>query len=103
MSLPTLLDAVESLPAFARVVNTLPEPGNRLTVAGLAGSSDAVLVAALARRFPSRFIVVVGDTLPTAERWLADLQALTDGDGLGLYPPREGLGETEPHAEIAGE
>src|SRR5205085_9522804 len=48
------------------------------------------------------FFVVVGDTLPTAERWLADLQSLVDGEGVALYPPRKGLGESEPHAEIAG-
>ncbi|HWJ22033.1 MAG TPA: CarD family transcriptional regulator, partial [Gemmatimonadaceae bacterium] len=122
MALPTLLDAVERLPAFARLLNTLPDPGGRLTVSGLPGSSDCVVLAALARRLPGRFFVVVTDALPDAERWLADLESLVDepapgagADGaspgavptaqspVALYPPREGFGEAEPHAEVAGE
>ncbi|MFL5577397.1 MAG: CarD family transcriptional regulator, partial [Gemmatimonadaceae bacterium] len=123
MALPTLLDAVERLPAFARLLNTLPEPGGRLRVGGLPGSSDAVALAALARRLPGRFFVVLTDSLPDAERWLADLESLVDepspggpgGNGVApgaapsaaspvaLYPPREGFGEAEPHAEVAGE
>lgn len=103
MALPTLLDALERLGAFARVANALPSPGHRVAVAGLVGSSDAVLVAALARRFPQRFFVVVTDAVADAERWLADLQVLADDAPAALYPPREGFGEVEPHAEIAGE
>ncbi len=103
MGLPTLLDAIERLPQFSRVFNTLPAPNRVLTVAGLHGSSDAVLIAALARRLPGRVIVVVADALPDAERWLADLSALADADGIALYPPREGFGEVEPHTEVAGE
>ena len=104
MGLPTLLDALERLPQFTRVCNTLPAPKATLTVAGLHGSSDAVMVAALARRVTGRVIVVVTDTLPDAERWLADLSALADdADGIALYPPREGFGEVEPHTEVAGE
>ncbi len=105
MALPLLLDAVEHLSAFTQLINTLPGPATRERVAGLAGSGDAVLVAALARRLPGRFIAVVTQGLPEAERWLADLQSLT-GTGetsIALYPPREGLGEAEPHAEVAGE
>ena len=103
MPLPHLLDAVERLPQFTRVVNTLPAPRRTLVLAGLHGSGDAVLVAALARRLPGRLLVVCCDALPDAERWLADLGALTDGAGIALYPPREGFGEVEPHAEVAGE
>ena len=104
MGLPTLLDALERLPQFIRVFNTLPAPKRTLTVAGLHGSGDAVMVAALARRVTGRVIVVVTDTLPDAERWLADLSALADdAEGIALYPPREGFGEVEPHAEVAGE
>ncbi|HEU4631871.1 MAG TPA: transcription-repair coupling factor [Gemmatimonadaceae bacterium] len=102
MALPTLLDALERLPAFTRLANTLPAPRETRVVGGLAGSSDAVLVAALARRFPGRFLVVVAEGLPEAERWLADLEAVADV-GVALYPPREGFGEAEPHAEVAGE
>ena len=103
MALPTLIDAVEALPAFARVLNTLPAPGERLTIGGLAGSSDAVALAALARRLPTRFFVIVTEGVPQAERWLADLHAILDETPVALYPPREGFGEAEPHAEIAGE
>jgi transcription-repair coupling factor (superfamily II helicase) len=103
LALSLLLDAVEALPAFTRLVNTLPAPSARLRVAGLAGSSDAALVAALSRRLRGRFLVVVGDTLPDAERWLADLRVLFDEDVVALYPPREGFGEAEPHMEVAGE
>jgi transcription-repair coupling factor (superfamily II helicase) len=109
MALPTLLDALERLPAFTRVANTLPTLGARLGVAGLHGSSDAALVAALARRFPGRFFTIVCGSLPDAERWLADLGALVgdkedaEAPSVALYPPREGFGEVEPHAEVAGE
>ena len=103
MSLPSLLDALEQLPTFARVANSLPDPARRLTVGGLPGSADAVLLGALARRFPSRFFVVATDGVAEAERWLADLQTLFDDATLALYPPREGFGEAEPHMEVAGE
>jgi transcription-repair coupling factor (superfamily II helicase) len=101
--LPLLLDAIDRLPAFARLVNTLPGPRERRRVAGLHGSADATAVAALAQRVPGRFFVVVTDTLPDAERWLADLRTLLEDDIVALYPPREGFGEAEPHMEVAGE
>lgn len=103
MGLPRLLDAIAALPAFARVLQALPAQGASLRVGGLAGSSDAVLVAALARALPQRLVVVIADQLGDAERWLADLQALVDDVPVALYPPREGFGEVEPHAEVAGE
>jgi transcription-repair coupling factor (superfamily II helicase) len=101
--LPSLLDAVERLPAFARLINTLPVPGAELRAAGLPGSADATLIAALARRLPTRFIVVAADGVPQAERLLADLHTLLDETPVALYPPREGFGEAEPHVEVAGE
>jgi transcription-repair coupling factor (superfamily II helicase) len=101
--LPSLLDAIERLPAFARVLNTLPVPRAELRTAGLPGSADATLVAALARRLPTRFLVVVADGVPLAERLLADLHTLIDETPVALYPPREGFGEVEPHVEVAGE
>jgi transcription-repair coupling factor (superfamily II helicase) len=103
VALPTLIDAVGALPAFARILNTIPAPGGRTTVGGLSGSSDAVMLAALAQRLPTRFFVVLTEGVPQAERWLADLQAILDETPVALYPPREGFGEAEPHAEIAGE
>jgi transcription-repair coupling factor (superfamily II helicase) len=103
MALEGILAAFESLPALRRLVTELPGPGERRAVAGLAGSTDAVLVASLARRLPRRLLVVVTDTVSDAERWLADLNVLVGTSGVALYPPREGFGEVEPHTEIAGE
>ena len=103
MALPTLLDEVELLPAFTRLANTLPVLRERRLVAGLHGSSDAAIIAALARRFERRFFVIVTEQVPDAERWLADLEMLLENTPVAFYPPRESLGETEPHAEVAGE
>ena len=103
MALEGVLTAFESLPAFRRLLAELPALGQRRAVAGLAGSTDAVLVSALAKHLPRRLIVVVSDTVSDAERWLADLQVLVGDAGVALYPPREGFGEVEPHTEIAGE
>src|SRR5204862_5629058 len=72
-------------------------------VSGLPGSSPAVLVAALARRFPQRVFVVITSTPTDAERWLADARALAGDAAAALYPQREALGAEEPHVEIAGE
>ncbi|GLC28133.1 transcription-repair coupling factor [Roseisolibacter agri] len=108
MALPTLVEAIEALPAFTRLANTLPGARATVTVGGLHGSSDAVLLAALARRFPQRLFVVLAAGVPEAERWLADLDTLLDrpaegGAPVALYPHREAFGEAEPHAEVAGE
>jgi transcription-repair coupling factor (superfamily II helicase) len=103
MALDALLDGVERLAAFQRVVNTLPSPGQRLVAGGLPGSADAVLIAALTRRLPTRFFVIAAETVAESERWLADLETLLDDAPLALYPARESFGEAEPHMEIAGE
>jgi transcription-repair coupling factor (superfamily II helicase) len=103
MALEGILSAFESLPAFRRLLVEVPPPGARRAVAGLAGSTDALLVASLARHLPRRLLVVVTDTVSDAERWLADLSVLMGDAGVALYPAREGFGEVEPHAEIAGE
>ncbi len=103
MALDAVLDAIERLPAFTRTLNTLPAPGQRLLAGGLPGSADAVLLATLARRLPTRFFVVAADGVAEAERWLADLQTLVSDAPIALYPAREGFGEAEPHMEVAGE
>src|SRR6185437_7043194 len=82
MPLDFLLDRMGELPAF--------------------DASAAVLVAALARRFPQRVLTVVAPTPADAERWLADLETLAPG-AVALYPQRESLGGEEQHVEIAGE
>ena len=103
MALPSLVERLSELPAFKRLLSTLPAGRGSQRVAGLAGSSDAVLVAALAEHAPNRMLTVVADQLPEAERWLADLQSVLGEEFVALYPPREGFGEVEPHAEVAGE
>jgi len=103
MALDALLDAIERLPAFARVLNTLPAPAARLAVGGLPGSADAALIASLSRRLPTRFFVVAAEGVAEAERWLADLQTLVPEQAIALYPAREAFGEAEPHMEVAGE
>ena len=102
MPLEFLLDRFDELPATAALLEGLPVAGNRLPLAGLPGSSPAVLVAVLVRRLPQRLFAVVTATPADAERWLADLQQLL-GERAVLYPQREGLGGDEPHVEIAGE
>ncbi len=103
MALPSLVERLSELPAFTRLLSTLPASRGRERVSGLAGSADAVLVAALAQHAPNRMLTVVADQLPEAERWLADLQSVLGEEFVALYPPREGFGEVEPHAEVAGE
>ena len=103
MALPVLVERLSALAAFTSLTRALPVQGGRVGATGLAGSSDAVLLAALALREPNRLFVVVADQLPEAERWLADLQSVFGDEGVALYPPREGFGEIEPHAEVAGE
>ncbi|MGE0353967.1 MAG: transcription-repair coupling factor [Gemmatimonadales bacterium] len=73
-----------------------------MRLAGLPGSSVAVLAAWLAETQPQRLLAVIAATPAEAERWLNDLRALT-GLPVALYPQRESLGEEEAHLEIAGE
>ncbi|MDA1082008.1 MAG: transcription-repair coupling factor [Gemmatimonadetes bacterium] len=103
MALPALLERIAALPAFTRLTATLPARSGTTRVGGLHGSADAVLVAALSERQPTRLIVVLTDHVTEAERWLADLHSVLDDANIALYPPREGFGEIEPHAEVAGE
>jgi len=102
MPLTFLIDRFDALPATRALADALPAAGVRRGIAGLPGSSAAVLLAALARRRSQRVFVVVTATPTDAERWLADLQTLA-GEGAALYPQREALGAEEPHVEIAGE
>jgi transcription-repair coupling factor (superfamily II helicase) len=102
MALDFLLDRCDELPATRALLGRLPAAGARVGVAGLPGSSAAVLLAAVARALPHRVFAVVAPTPADAERWHADLRALA-GDVAALYPQREALGAEEPHVEIAGE
>ncbi len=102
MTLALLLDAFERTSFAFDLRDRLPPRGSHLALGGLPGSSPAVMLAWLARAFPERFFTVVATTPADAERWLTDLQHLTDLP-IALYPQRESLGEDEPHYEIAGE
>ena len=103
MPLEFLIDRMAELPATGALADDLPSVGSGVGVGGLPGSSPAVLVGALARRFAQRVFVVLTATPTDAERWLADLQALMGPESAALYPQREALGAEEPHVEIAGE
>ena len=81
MALESVIGAFSRLPAFARLVNTLPVPGESRTVTGLPGSGPAALVASLTTRLPGRFIVVAAAHVNDAERWLADLHTLIGTGG----------------------
>jgi transcription-repair coupling factor (superfamily II helicase) len=98
-----LLEQCAALPATRALVPRLPAGSARVGIAGLPGSSAAVLLATLSRAVPQRLFVVVAPTPSEAERWHADLRALAPEGGVGLYPQREALGAEEPHVEIAGE
>jgi transcription-repair coupling factor (superfamily II helicase) len=103
MPLPQLLSVVESLEELRALLARLPPPGERVEVGGLHGSSDAVVIAALSQYVRQRFFVVVSDDVAGAERWLADLTTLVEAQSIAFYPPRESFGESEAHAEVAGE
>jgi transcription-repair coupling factor (superfamily II helicase) len=102
MSLTPVLDAFERTAFAFDLRSSLPARGGLLTLSGLPGSSSAVMLAWLARTFPERVFSVVATTPADAERWLADLQHLSDVP-VALYPQRESFGEEEAHYEIAGE
>ena len=102
MSLDLVLDAFARSPAIQGLADRLPPRGRAVRLAGLPGSSGAVLTAWLTRVFPGRLFVIVAPSPGDAERWLSDLALLTDAPA-ALYPQREALGEDEPHYEIAGE
>ena len=102
MKLRPILDAFARSPATVELAGRLPTRGETVRLAGLHGSSGAVLAAWLASEFSQRLLTIVAPTPGEAERWLTDLAHLTD-EGVALYPQREALGEDEPHYEIAGE
>lgn len=102
MSLPLILDAFGRAPGTRDLAVRLPVRGEARRLAGLPGSSGAVLAAWLAAESPGRLLVIVAATPSDAERWLGDLQFIA-GVPCALYPQREALGEDEPHYEIAGE
>jgi transcription-repair coupling factor (superfamily II helicase) len=101
--LQVILDAFTRCASVRELAERLPPRGGVLRLGGLPGSSGAVLATWLTTRVGAgRLVVVVATTPADAERWLGDLHQLL-GEGVALYPQREGLAEEEPHYEIAGE
>ena len=103
MALPRLVERFGALDETRALLAALRERRGARALAPLPGSSDALLVAAHALDRPDLLTVVVAAAPPDAERWLADLTVLLGEEAVALYPQREGLGEDEPHYEIAGE
>ncbi len=103
MSLPQLIRAFRDLPEFKELEASLRAPRADARLSPTPGSAGAALVAALADAQPSQRFVVIAPGPSEAERWLADLANLMTDERVALYPQREGLGEEEPHVEIAGE
>jgi len=95
MSLPLLLDAFERSAAGRDLATRLPGRGASLDLGGLPGSSGAVLAAALVRSSSQRLMAIVAPTPADAERWLTDLQFLSDEAVFG-----EGVGERGPDVTL---
>src|SRR6266496_6613225 len=68
--LELVLDAFARAPGIQDLADRLPARGRAVRLAGLPGSSGAVLAAWLTRVFPSRLFVVVAPSPGDAERWL---------------------------------
>ncbi len=104
MSHPLLIEAMRRQPAFRELLERLPEPGESLDIGGLAGSSDALLLAALASARPNRIWVLAAPSPAAAEAAEADLQAITDPELVAFFPQREALPfeAAEPHIEVGG-
>ena len=90
--------AVASLPIDRAAIGAAG-PGHRRTLGGLVGSADAVVLAG-SSSIVSRFMLIITDGLPDAERWLSDLRTLRAKRRLRC--PAAGFGEAEPHMEVAG-
>src|SRR5438105_4428460 len=103
MSLPQLIRVLRELPEFKELELHLRAPRAVARLSSPPGSAGAAIVAALAEAQPSQRFVVIAPGPTEAERWLADLANLLPDERVALYPQREGLGEEEPHVEIAGE
>ena len=100
----SLLVAMRRQPAFTELRGRLPAPGAALRAAGLAGSSPALLTAALSEDAPNRLWVVVAPDPAAGEAVHADLEALLETGRAAYYPQRETLPyeAAEHHLEVSG-
>jgi transcription-repair coupling factor (superfamily II helicase) len=101
---PILIRAFRSLAPFEELLRSLPARGGAVRVAGLQGSSPAVLLAALHRARAERIWVLVAPVPEAAEQLVSDLEAVLGEGGACLYPQRESLPyeSADPHLEIGG-
>ncbi len=101
---PKLIEAMLRQPALGRLKDRLPLPAGQVRIAGLAGSSPALLIATLAQQQPNRLWTVVAPSPAEAEAAEADLEAFLGPGSVAHYPQREALPyeAAEPHIEVAG-
>jgi transcription-repair coupling factor (superfamily II helicase) len=99
-----LIDAMRAQPAFAAIGRALPSPHECVAVSGLAGSSPALLLAALTDREPGRLWIVVATGPAEAEAFAADVEVLAGEGVVALFPQRETLPyeAAEHHVEVSG-
>ncbi len=97
-----IIESLRTTKEFHRLAADIPGPGSLRTLAGLGGSSPAVLAAALVEAGAVRSLLLVAPTAPAAEEVEADLEALVPGRAR-VFPQRESVHPdlADPHIEIS--
>lgn len=97
-----IIDGLRSTPAYKRLLEWLPGPGEERLLSELAGSSPAVLAAVLTGSDRIRNLLVVVPTPVAADEMEADLEALAPGRA-HIFPQRESVHPEldDPHVEIS--
>jgi len=97
-----IIESLRTTTEFHRLAADIPGPGSLRTLAGLGGSSPAVLAAALVEAGAVRSLLLVAPTAPAAEEVEADLEALVPGRAR-VFPQRESVHPdlADPHIEIS--
>jgi transcription-repair coupling factor (superfamily II helicase) len=101
---PKLIHALQRQPAFAELLQRMPQPGTAARVEGLPGAAPSLLAAALAESVQNRVWVVVAAGPNEADAAESDLQAILGENAAVLYPQRETLPyeAAEHHFEVSG-
>jgi transcription-repair coupling factor (superfamily II helicase) len=104
MLIRPLAERFRAAGAYRGLRRALGEPEGRLRATNLAGSTKAVLAAALAEDLGAPLVVLTASP-ERAETLHADLEALLGEESVGLYPPWEILPyeARTPQREIVGE
>ena len=100
-----ILGALTGCGPVRDLARSLPSPGQRRVLGGLAGSSDVAVLAALHRLNPGRVFVLLTAGPQEAASAEVDLESLLgEFGGSHLYPQKEALPyeDSEPHLEIGG-